>query len=181
MIVRSLDVVLLSFLALGAAACSNSPGPTAQGASRVFPTSSNCGSGPYVIPAVGTITTETIAGARIKDGDDADVDCTVKRSGDGYRISMALEEGPAAFSLSGTVTESTTAPGTFAGTLGTVSFYDPDSGNVVSETCDLEIAANQEIGSGKAWGNYSCTNSVKEATPGFSCNFEGSFLVENCN
>ncbi len=180
MTLRSLDVCVVGVLAIGIAACSPSPGPEARGASRVFPYSSGCGPGPYVIPTGGTPTSERVAGDRITDGDSGDVDCSVTKSGGGYKIRGSLEEGATSFAISGTVVEIDS--GIYQSeTSGAVGFYHPNSGNISSETCTLEVLQNQEIATGKVWGNFDCTNSIKEANPGLSCNFEGSFIFENCN
>jgi hypothetical protein len=152
--------------------------PEQRGASRVLPTSSGCGPGPYLIPAAGTPTTERVAGDRVTDGAEGDVDCSVTASGPGYRVSVSLEEGPRSFVA--TATLEPVGDGLYSGS-GSVGFYDPSAGNVSSQTCAFEVLANQEIGIGKAWGNVTCTQSMKEANPGYSCNFEGNFLVENCN
>jgi len=182
MTLRSLDVCVVGVLAIGIAACSPSPGPEARGASRVFPYSSGCGPGPYVIPTVGTPTSERVAGDRITDGDDGDVDCSVTKSGGSYRIRGSLEEGATSFAIGGSVI-AVPDTGVFQseGATGSVSFYHPNSGNISSETCTIEVLENQEIGTGKVWGNFDCTQSTKEANPGFACNFEGSFIFENCN
>jgi hypothetical protein len=182
MTLRSLDVCVVGVLAIGIAACSPSPGPEARGASRVFPYSSGCGPGPYIIPTDGTPTSERVAGDRITDGDNGDVDCSVTSGGGGYRIEGSLEQGPNSFSISGSVVE---IPGTGVfqsqSPTGYVGFYNPNSGNISSQTCTLEVLESQEIGTGKVWGNFDCTQSQKEANPGFACNFEGSFIFENCN
>jgi len=150
----------------------------ARGASSVFPYTSGCGVGPYRIPADGTATNDRVVGDRITDGVGGDVDCSVTPSGSGYRVAVALEAGASAFSA--TATLESDADSSFSGT-GRIGFYHPDAGNISSETCRFEVLASQEVGTGKVWGNFDCTQATKEATPGFTCNFEGSFVAEDCN
>ncbi len=152
--------------------------PAARGASNVYPYSSGCGPGPYRIPAAGAATTEQIVGDRITDDGEDEVDCNVTATASGYRVRASVAEGTADFAAE--VDLEPAGDGTYSGT-GTVGFYDPRSGYIASEVCVFEVLANQEIGTGKAWGNFDCTQSTKEGGPGYSCNFEGSFLVENCN
>jgi len=127
--------------------------PEARGASQIVPTTSGCGA-------------------------DGDVDCGVTVSGPGYRVLASLEAGPRSFWAAATLEP--VGDGSFSGT-GSVGFYDVNAGNVMSETCTFEVLQTQEIGTGKVWGNLACSQSTKEANPGYSCNFEGSFLVESCN
>jgi hypothetical protein len=122
-----------------------------------------------------------VAGDRITDGKNGDVDCSVTKSGSGYRIHGELEEGATSFALDGTVVDAGDGSYRTEGDTGSSGFYHPNSGNIYSVTCSVEILPSQEVGTGKAWGNYSCTQSTKEGVPGFSCNFEGSFIFENCN
>ncbi len=121
---------------------------------------------------------EDVAGDRITDGDEQHrVDCAVAPRGDDYEVRLTLEQPPRSFQLDVVLTP--VAGGTHRG-MGSAQFYDPMAGSVASSTCVVEISANQEIGAGRAWGNFDCTQSTKEASPGWSCNFLGSFLVENC-
>ncbi len=184
MTLRRLDVCVLGLLAIGAAACSPSPGPEARGAMRVSPYSAGCGSGPYLIPSTGTITNEQTAGDRITDGKAGDVDCGVTQSGGGYHIHGELEQDRTSFTIDGIVVEDPANPGQYqtAGATGFGAFYAPSSGNIYSSTCTLTVLPHQDVATGRVWGNYRCTQSTKEGDAGgFSCNFEGSFIFENCN
>jgi hypothetical protein len=123
------------------------------------------------------VTSELVAGARITDGEEGDVDCSVVPSGGGYRVALALAEGVSSFALTATLVPEGDG---YAGT-GQAGFYHPNAGNVASDTCTVEVLPNQEIGTGKVWGTFDCTQSTKEASPGYTCNFEGAFIAENCN
>ncbi len=154
------------------------PVPSARAASRVSPLTAGCGIGPYLIPAVGEPTTDTVVGTRVEDGaDGASVSCTVSvLDGDGYQIQVSVAQG-SSFGLSGAVYAD--AAGVYSGD-GEVTFYAPAADQVSSASCVLVIGVHQEIGPGKVWGSFTCTDSRMGSFAGASCDFGGSFLAESC-
>ena len=155
---------------------SGASGQSPRGASAVSPADSRCGIGPYTIPVGGTLTSELAPGDRIADGDDGEVDCSVTADSDGYRITVSLAQGSSAFSLMATIAPEGDG---YVGT-GAVEFYHPNSGKITSQTCTVEVLPTQQVGPGKVWGNFDCTDSLQEGSPGASCDFRGSFLADNC-
>lgn len=162
----------------GAAGGSGDPVPSPRAASRVTPLTGGCGVGPYVIPALGEPTTDTAVGARVEDGvDGASVSCTVSGlDGEGYQIRVSLAQD-ASFALFGAVYAD--AAGIYSGD-GEVIFYYPAADTVSSTSCVLTVGAHQEIGAGKVWGSFTCTESRSGSAAGTACDFGGSFLAENC-
>jgi hypothetical protein len=147
----------------------------AGGAVSISPSSGGCDAGPHVIPADGIPTSERVAGDRLSDGDGGRVECRVSKEGSGYRVHLSLTEGARSFLLDATLAPDVTE---YLGT-GSVEFHDPDDNDLVSGSCTVSVLANQEIGTGKAWGNFSCT--TDGAVPGLACDFEGSFVAELCD
>ncbi len=154
------------------------PVPRPRAASRVAPLTSGCGVGPYLIPAGGEPTTDTVVGTRVEDGvDGASVSCTVSvLDGDGYQIRVSVAQG-SSFGLFGTVHAD--ASGVYSGD-GEVTFYAPAADQVSSASCVLVIGVHQEIGPGMVWGSFTCTDSRIGSSAGASCDFGGSFLAESC-
>lgn len=154
------------------------PVPSSRAASRVAPLTAGCGIGPYVIPAVGEPTTDTVVGTRVEDGvDGASVSCTASvLDGDGYQIRVSVAQG-SSFGLFGTVHAD--ASGVYSGD-GEVTFYAPAADQVSSASCVLVIGVHQEIGPGMVWGSFTCTDSRIGSSAGASCDFGGSFLAESC-
>lgn len=158
-------------------ACTDSPGPAPRASSRVAPITGGCNTGPYLIPANGTPTTETTVGTRVEDGKSgADVSCSVRQSGSGYSIRGSIKQG-SSFFVTGQVAQ--TGEGTYSGT-GSITFYAPAADTVTSNTCSITVSAVQEIGDGKVWASASCTDSRQGSSAGRSCDFGASFILENC-
>ena len=181
MTLRSIGLPAVLPLAIGIIGCTDTPAPPYRGASYFQTITGGCNVGTasaFAIPEGQQPTTQTDQGPRIEDGKNgADVSCEVSRSGDGYFISGTLQQGTRSFTVAGTVARGESG---HAG-LGTVIQVDsPSSLNVRSDpdSCQLTVNANQDIGPGRVWGNFSCARVADP--PNAECEAMGSFVFENC-
>jgi hypothetical protein len=181
MTLRSIGLSAVALLAYGTIGCTDSPSPAAKGGSHFATTSGGCNvvSG-FPIPAEGQPTSRTSLGSRVEDGKDgASVDCRVVSSGEGFSFDGHVQSGSRAFTVIANVGPAET--GGFVGT-GTVWHTDPNSPALSSDSdaCEVTVLPNQDIASGRVWGNFVCPAVSANNQPDVSCRAEGSFVFENC-
>ncbi len=155
--------------------------PAARGGSRFAVTSGGCNvATAFPIPAEGDATSRIVLGSRVEDGvDGASVTCRVVTSGDGFAFDGNVQEGSRAFTIIANV-----APDDAGGHtgIGTVWHTDPNSPALNSDdgACTVTVLPNQDIASGRVWGNFQCATVSANNQPGIACSAEGSFVFENC-
>jgi len=153
--------------------------PPAKGASNFVITSGGCNvNGAFAIPEGTQPTTDRYLGARVEDGqDDADVDCQVAASGEGYIVAAYVQQGQRRLNLAADLLPfggaSYTGPAT-------VTHYASETGALSSQTdCTASVNPDQDVAPGRIWGNFACDVGDPNQ-PTVRCTAEGSFAFENC-
>lgn len=174
--------LLAAWLGALAIGCSDAPEKPAQGASFLT-VQQGCGMGSrssFTIPQNATPTSSTTQGSQVVDGPNAKVSCTVKKKGDGFRISATLTAGNRSFYVTNaSVAKSSNPSYAYEGT-GNIGHYAQESGSMYGNNCQITVLPNQHVRPGAVWANFLCPEFRNPSSAGSLCEASGSFLFGNC-
>ena len=107
----------------------------------------------------------------------ADVQCTVRASGDGYQVSLMISRQPyVLLQVTGNI-------GPTGGTVTIGESAELGGGTTINDTkCNVSIQPNVgTVKPGAIWARFTCDNATVRGDPsGAACKIEGAFIFENC-
>jgi len=156
-------------------------GPSPRGASAIS-LESGCGAddAPITVPwEPSEVVTDIELGTRVPDGQyNAQVTCTVSSAAGGFDIDGRVQQGDRWLSVQAQVV----SPGGagYEG-LGTITHYDPTTGELRGSDCTVTVGPQQDIAESRVWGSFTCSSVSTPDSGAVSCAASGSFVFENCS